>query len=412
MALWDVFKKFRKAPNGAARYVKMMNGELPVFSQFGENIYASDLVQMAVDCIATEISKLQPKHIRTDNGGMQTIPASDINRLFKYAPNPLMTTRDFLEKVTWLLFLNYNAFVYPMFELVKEASGMRRIYTGFYPLQPTQVEFIEDENGKLFVRMQFRAGDSYTLPYADVIHLRKKFSVNDIMGGGRTGQPDNEALLKMLEIDHNVVKGVDRAVQTSLLIRGILKINTMMDDAGQQAERKRFEQAIRSSESGILPLDLKGEYIDLKPDPKLLDKDTLALIESRILRWYGVSLAILSGDYTDEQYQAFYERVLEPIVVGFGQAFSRTLFTDRELSVGNEIVFYQRDMQYMSMKSKLELLKIAGEQGLLQDNQKLALLGYPPVEGGERVTQSLNYIDKSIINQYQMKGGKPNAEQT
>ena len=51
----------------------------------------------------------------------------------------------------------------------------------------------------------------------------------------------------------------------------------------------------------------------------------------------------------------------------------------------------------------MELIKIAGEQGLLQDNQKLAILGMPPIEGGERYTQSLNYVDKSLINEYQMK---------
>ena len=76
----------------------MLDGLIPVFSQFGHDIYASDVVQMAIDCIATEISKLQPRHIRTDANGMQTVPKSSINRLFKFAPNPLMTTRDFLEK--------------------------------------------------------------------------------------------------------------------------------------------------------------------------------------------------------------------------------------------------------------------------------------------------------------------------
>lgn len=58
-------------------------------------------------------------------------------------------------------------------------------------------------------------------------------------------------------------------------------------------------------------------------------------------------------------------------------------------------------MQYLSTKSKLELLKIGGEQGLLTDNQKLALIGYPPIEGGDRITQSLNYIDKALVNDYQ-----------
>ena len=65
---------------------------------------------------------------------------------------------------------------------------------------------------------------------------------------------------------------------------------------------------------------------------------------------------------------------------------------------------------YLSTKSKLELVKTAGEQGLLSDNQKLALLGYPPITGGERITQSLNYIDKSLISAYQMNQSKTKTE--
>ena len=118
---------------------------------------------------------------------------------------------------------------------------------------------------------------------------------------------------------------------------------------------------------------------------------------------------MISGDFTDEQYQAFYEKVLEPLVIGLGQAFSKTCFTDRELDVGNEIIFYQREMMYLSTNAKLNLLKTAGEQGLLSDNQKLALLGYPPIPGGERRTQSLNYIDTSLVNAYQMSA-KNNAD--
>jgi hypothetical protein len=164
---------------------------------------------------------------------------------------------------------------------------------------------------------------------------------------------------------------------------------------------------IASGDSGILPVDLKGDYIPIdKSAIKFVDKDTLAFLQSTVLHWYGVSLPILTGDFNDDQYQAFYEKTLEPLVIRFGQVFSKVLFTERELDVGNEIVFYQRDMNYLSTGAKLNLIKTAGEQGLLTDNQKLALLGYPPVEGGERRTQSLNYIDVRLVNQYQLQNAK------
>ena len=385
---------------------QLLGGHAPIYSQYGQDIYASDLVQMAIDCIATEISKLQPKHIRTNADGSQEIPRSSLNRLFKFSPNPLMTTSDFLEKITWLLYMNYNVFIYPVFEaVVKNGVEIKKEYKAFYPLNPVSVEFLQDSTGKLFVKFTFSGGDEFTLPYDSVIHIRKKYSINEIMGGGVNGQPDNEPLRKILRVNETVVDGLGRAVATSLTVRGILKINTMLDDEKMQAERRSFEEAIRRSESGILPIDLKGEYIDLRPDPKLLDSETLSFIQNRILYWYGVPLKILAGDFSDKEYQAFYEKTLEPLMISFGRAFSATLFTQRELDFGNEIVFYNRDMMYLSTETKLKLLEVAGQQGLLTDDQKLRILGYPPLLNGEgnRRTISLNYISTDIADEYQLR---------
>lgn len=407
MILQSIMNKSQ--PNKQLRYAQMLNGYTPVFSQFGQNIYISDIVQMCIDCIASECSKLQPRHIYTDGSNKQSTPKSSINRLFKFAPNELMTTSEFLEKVLWLLMMNYNVFIYPTYNVLPEKNGIgQKYYTGFYPLNPTTAEFLEDETGTLFVKLYFANGSNFTIRYSEIIHIRKKFSVNDIMGGGVNGQPDNAALLKVLEINDIALQGIAKAVKTTLSIRGVVKINTLLDDELQQAERKRLEESMNTGDSAILPIDLKGEYTPLNIDPKLIDKDTMQFLQDKVLNWFGVSMPILTGTYTDDEYQAFYEKTLEPILIRLGQAFSKCLFSQRELDVGNEVVFYQRLMMYLSTKSKLELLKTTGEQGLLTDDQKLAILGYPPLEDGtgSRRTMSLNFIDVNLANEYQLQRAK------
>ena len=94
-------------------YAKMLNGNTPVFSSFGKDIYASDIVKACIRCKSNEISKLQPKHIRNVDEDKQEIVKSSINRLLKFSPNPLMTSKEFLEKITWLYESTFNCFIYP-----------------------------------------------------------------------------------------------------------------------------------------------------------------------------------------------------------------------------------------------------------------------------------------------------------
>lgn len=56
MGVWSYIKqKFN-----TVRYAQALNGYTPIFSQFGQDIYASDIVQSVIDCIVTEMCKLRP----------------------------------------------------------------------------------------------------------------------------------------------------------------------------------------------------------------------------------------------------------------------------------------------------------------------------------------------------------------
>lgn len=387
----------------------MMNGYTPVFNDFGNDVYASDIVKNAVGIIMTEMSKLNPKHIRTDSSSeLQTVVNSDIGRLLKYGPNPLMTTSDFLEKITYLREVKKNAYIYPTFRQIQLGDGYyKREYTGLWPLNPSEVEYLEDTAGNLFIRFFFSDGDPYTLPYNDIIHWRKDYSANDFVGGDETGKVNNEAQLKLLQADNVTIQGLEKGIKAGLTIRGLLKINTLMDDEDQKKERETFETKMTDMKNGILAIDLKNDFIPLNMNPKVIDNDTMEFIEKRILANYGVSLPIFNGEFTEEDYQAFYEKKLEPMVISLGRCFSKTLFTQRELDVGNEVIFYNQGLMYMNTSNKIAAVDILSRVGTLTDNQILAVFGYPPFEGGNIRNKSLNYINRDIADTYQLSKTKP-----
>ena len=402
MALKTIFNRLKNGKKKELSYAQMLNGSLPVFSQFGNDVFASDIVEACIRTKATEISKLQPKHIFTDENGLQSIQKDSINRLLRFGPNELMTTKDFLEKCTWLHEKTYNCFIYPKYEIRWINGEKIKYYTGFYPLNPTEVDFLEDGNGKLYVQFHFLNSDSVLLPYDEVIHWRKEFSDNDLMGGNHEGKAKSETLLPILKINHSLIEGLDKAVKNSLAIRGLLKVNALLEEEKLEEERKEFEQKIFNSQSGILPVSNKSEYVPLTINPTIMDKETLEFIEGKVLKHCGTSLPILTGKFTEEDYQAYYEKVLEPEIIGLGQAFSKALFSIEQLEAGHEIIFYGQKLLFTNTQNKIAVADILGNRGALTDNQLLELFGYPPFPGGDTRNKSLNFIDRDIANQYQM----------
>lgn len=406
--LSNLFKKQNENPNQIT-YAEMLSGGTPVFSQFGTNIYASDVVQQAISCIVMEMKKLRPAHIREN--GNDIVPVTGNLQMVLNNPNPLMTTASFLEKVMWLLFLNYNAFIVPTFYEWKAEDGtIKRKFEGLYPIQPTQVDFIEDAGGRLFVKLYFANGQNFLVKYSDVIHLRRNFSVNQYMGGNDFGQPDNDALLKTLDLNHQLLQGVSAAMKSSFAINGVVKYNTLLDDGKTEKALKDLEAKLRRSDHGFLPLDLKAEFTPIDRDIQMVDSTTLKFIDEKILRHFGVPLPILTGDYTKEQYEAFYQKTLEPLIIEMSQAFTKVLFTDREKGFNNKIKFYPKDMIFMSMDQTLQMVTLLSNTGSLYENEKRTAFGLMPLAEleGKRY-MSLNWVDADIAQQYQLNGNPQNG---
>jgi HK97 family phage portal protein len=382
---------------------------MPIYSQFGTNIYASDVVQQVLKCIVDEMKKLNPTHVRYKDN--DPVPVKSTVQDVLDNPNPLMTTSEFLEKVCWLLLMNYNVFIIPTYYTwVDDKTGVeRRAYKSLYPIKPTQVDFIEDDSGRLFVTIWFWNGEKTTVPYDDIIHIRYNFSVNQYMGGNEMGQPDHQALLRTLELNNKLLQGVAKSMNASYAVNGIVKYNTLLDDGKTEAALKELERKLMNSESGFLPLDLKAEFIPLEHKSALVDKPTLEFIDSKILRNWGVPLCILTGDYTKEQYEAFYQKVLEPIALSISQAFTKKLFTDRERAFGNRVELYPKDLIFLSVQQTLDMINILSPTGGLYENEKRVALGLRPLPEleGKRY-MSLNWIDAANADQYQV--GKVNVD--
>ena len=405
------FDKLFRRPPKTQKYAPTLDGFAPIFTQFGNNIYASDVVQQALKCIADEIKKLNPTHVRLVNNDPTPVPG-DLQAVLDN-PNPLMTTSEFLEKTAWLLLMNYNAFIIPTYYVWEDdkTGVQRKRYEALYPITPMQVDFIEDASGKLYTKFMFSNGYKTTIPYDNVIHIRYNYSVNQYMGGNQMGLPDHKALLDTLELNHNILQGIAKAMNASYAVNGIVKYNTLLDDGKTEVALKELERKLKASESGFLPLDLKAEFTPFERKSALVDQPTLEFIDSKILRNWRIPLPILTGDFNKEQYEAFYQVCLEPIIIAFSQAFTKKLFSDRERAFGNRIDFYPKELIFLSVSQTLEMINILSPTGALYENEKRTALGLKPLPEleGKRY-MSLNWIDANNASQYQVGKGSENEQ--
>jgi HK97 family phage portal protein len=400
-----LFTRKKKAQQSVSGFKIVQDLKLPLIP-FGDNIMKSDVVMVCVDRVATQCAKLKGRYIKVDDKGVQTEKNGDLSFLLKRKPNELMTPYQFLYKVISLLLLNNNAFVYPIYDKANLAIK------GLYPLNPTTVQPIEYQDGSHTYKMFFSDGSIYEIPIENIIHLRR-FYTKDTFFGGNNSSGEHDALLKTLRINDALIQSVEAATESSFQVKGILKINGMLKELDKQKQIDEFTRAVETASknnTSIIPMDAKADYTPLTVDPKMVDEPTLKFVQGKILDYFGVSEAIFTNKYNENEYNSFYESTIEPLAIQLSEAFSLGLLTTNQLERGEEIIFFSERLQYASWNTKVGAIEKLMGLGIMSLNESRNLLGLEPIEGGDKRLQSLNYVDADKANTYQVgEDGNPNG---
>lgn len=386
--MFDAVFGNKKAPVNVTQY-KFLNDFSPIFSSFNGNLYDNDVVRTCIDAIAKNAAKLKSKRIRRVSG--QVIEVSDnLQWLLQVRPNPYMSSYDFIYKVVSQLYTNNNAFIYIQTDVLGKI-------TGFYPLAFSSIEFVEYE-GDMYCRFYFLSGYRMTVPYTSLIHLRRHFNSDDIFG-----ESNQKPFKPTLSLIQTVNEGIINAIKSSARLRGFLKFTQTLRPEDLKAQRDKFVADYLSinNDGGIGAVDAKADFTPVTMDGKMVDDKQMSVIRDNAYRYFGVSENIIKADYTEDQWNAFYESILEPIAIQLSLEFTEKCFTDREKGFGNEIIFEANRLQYASNKTKISLLQYLMPMGVFSINDALEIFNMPPVEDGDRRIFSLNYVNARLADTYQ-----------
>ncbi len=340
---------------------------------------------------------MMPRHYQRD-GQLKNSINGDINYIISCRPNPFMTVYQFLYKTVSLWLSQNNEFIY----IDIDNRGYLR---GLYPLNPLFCTLIEYEN-EIWLKFQFLNGNIYYIKYSRIIHLRDYYIDHDFYGD------TNEVLLSAIETQTVADDGIKNAIKISTSLRGIIKAaNAMLKNKDIQDMRDDFINDLLKSTTGIAGLDSRMDFKEINLEPVLLNKDQLEMVNGNIYGYFMVSEKIIKSEYTSDEWNAFYESVLEPRAIQMGQTFTNAIFGDKAIKEGHCVEFSVNRIKYAKTDTKISLIKEAGSLGLLTVDEGREILDLPAIGGeeGNKRLQTLNVINANLADKYQ--GGVNNGQE-
>jgi hypothetical protein len=263
------------------------------------------------------------------------------------------------------------------------------------------------------IKFDFYDGTSYVLPYSELIHLKWRRGVNTIVGGGDdNGYANDTDVLRVIDSLDKTIQGLPKSIEASLQIKGVYSAVNLADAAKIDKARDDFEDHFLASKAGIVATNLAGNFTPIRVAPAEIPEAVMKFLKAVLQERYGVSAAILSGDYDGEQHSAFYQTAIEDFIVQFEQAFTACCFSVREQDVGHRGKCYYNKVAYMSTGDKIELSNLAKETGNMTLNQINEMFGIPPFANGDRRLQSHNYVNIDDDDAYQKSKAGVQSEQT
>lgn len=367
----NIFK--RQKLQGVKEHLDIFNAYSPVFSTYSGGIYELDLTRTAVHTISTHRSKL--------NIVIKGSAYRNLEKKLQIAPNEFMTLSQFMYKLSTIFEIENNAFIIPLYDIKGDIIGI-------YPISTIGSSLV-NINERVYLKYLVN-GKKRAIEYDKVGHMKKMQYRSDFYG--ESNAPINTTL-EMLDTQNQAIK---IGVKNSAMIRFIGKISNTYKAKELADERNRLAEENFSMEntSGVLLIDNKySEFKQIEPKTFVVNPKQQELIQDNVQNYFGVSMDILQNKASEDVWNSFYEGSVEPFAIQLSQVLMKMLFTDKELSYDNAIVCESNKLQFMSPKTKIEMINNLFDRGMLTHNQGLEILNMRHVEGGDKRFIRGEYLD-------------------
>lgn len=392
MGLFEkLFPKKYRNPVGAERWAPL-TAYSAVFRTWRGEIYEFDQVRSAIDTLARNTGKLTIEMPGTAKGKVRT--------KLKIRPNDYQTWYQFLYRARTIYEMQNNAIIVPVLDDTDQIVGL-------YPVLPSDCEVVTYK-GKEYLRYTFYGNKRAAIELERCGIITKHQYKNDIFGDANTALTST---LDLLDMNKQAIKS---AITQSNSIRFMAKMSNFAKDDDIKTERQRIKDA-NTDRDGVLFLfsNLVSDPKQIDYKPYSIDEKQLALINSNIEKYFGVSSEAIKNELTGDKAAAFYEGAIEPFSIQASEVITNMLFSALEQSTGNMFVLTANRIQFMTNSEKLSISSTMADRGLMTINEIREIWNLAPIEGGDRLVARGEYyfLDPSNPDgDPNNEGGDENAE--
>ena len=365
-------------------YFKTLTAYSTTFSSWDGGLYEASLTRSAIEAGARQASKLEPNVI----GGAEP----QATRSLLTSPNPWATTPQFLARVWTCLMANGTCLIVP----VVGADGITQ--TGYAVALPQQCEVKEGGDGRPWLHMTFASGDQTWIEWSRVGVMTRHQYRNDLFGDG--GNPLQQTLELLDAQQQAEMAAIDNGAQVRFL--GKLGMNLSPDDLRKKREEFNESNLSKDNEGGIAIYDASFQDVkQLTPQSWTIDTSEMERIRGNVHDYFGTNDSILHSSWTEDQWNAFYEGMIEPFAVQLGSVLTAMTFSSFEMANHNQITFSANRMEYASNATKINVVTNLVDRGIMTTNQALDVFQMPQIgpDGDKRIIRG-EYIDASLISEH------------
>ena len=125
--------------------------------------------------------------------------------------------------------------------------------------------------------------------------------------------------------------------------------------------------AVESTTFGAAGIDSKADIQRIEPKDYVPNALQTEKVVDRLYSYWGTNKKIVQSSYTEDEWTAYYESEIEPVVVQMYQTYTVALFSRKERGYGNRIVFEANNLQCASLTTKLAFQAMVEVVNMLED---------------------------------------------